>query len=169
MFPDIFLLNWMNTAWLIPTKNTKKRTTITTTKTTKITKKKVTKKDHIDDKVFEDEEEILQVCEDSFMIQNFSAWLQIFLVKFLSHRPIKQNIRRTDIFHANIKVNYLTVTRLWIKASNENSPPTTLPFKANFSQTFDYFVEPSVKWNLLIVSRPIASIFHLPPQLAFPV
>ena len=53
----------MNTAWLIPTKNTKKRTTITTTKITKITKKKVTKKDHID-KVFEDEEVILQVCEE---------------------------------------------------------------------------------------------------------
>lgn len=58
----------MNTAWLIPTKNSKKKTTITTTKITKITKKKVTKKNHIDDDVFEDEEVILQVCEDSFMI-----------------------------------------------------------------------------------------------------
>ena len=63
----------MNTAWLIPTKTTKKRITITTTEITKITKKKVTAKDHIDHDVFEDEEVILQVWEDSFMIQNFSA------------------------------------------------------------------------------------------------
>ena len=46
----------MNTAWLIPAKNTKKRITITTTDITKITKKKVTEKDHIDHDVFEDEE-----------------------------------------------------------------------------------------------------------------
>lgn len=65
----------MNTAWLIPAKNTKKRITITTTEITKITKKKVTEKDHIDHDVFEDEEVILQVCEDSFMIQNFSSRL----------------------------------------------------------------------------------------------
>ena len=63
----------MNTAWLIPTKNTKKRITITTTEITKITTEKVTEKDHIDHDVFEDEEVILQVCEDSFMIQNFLA------------------------------------------------------------------------------------------------
>ena len=65
----------MNTAWLIPAKNTKKRITITTTEITKITKKKVAEKDHIDHDVFEDEEVILQVCEDSFMIQNFSSRL----------------------------------------------------------------------------------------------
>lgn len=65
----------MNTAWLIPAKNTKKKITITTTEITKITKKKVTEKDHIDHDVFEDEEVILQVCEDSFMIQNFSSRL----------------------------------------------------------------------------------------------
>ena len=45
----------MNTAWLIPAKNKKKRITITTTEITKITKKKVTEKDHIDHDVFEDE------------------------------------------------------------------------------------------------------------------
>ena len=65
----------MNTAWLIPAKNTKKRITITTTEITKITKKIVTEKDRIDHDVFEDEEVILQVCEDSFMIQNFSSRL----------------------------------------------------------------------------------------------
>ena len=65
----------MNTAWLIPAKNTKKRITITTTEFTKITKKKVTEKDHIDHDVFEYEEVILQACEDSFMIQNFSSRL----------------------------------------------------------------------------------------------
>lgn len=65
----------MNTAWLIPAKNTKKRITITTTDITKITKKKVTEKNHIDHDVFEDEEVILQACEDSFMIQNFSSRL----------------------------------------------------------------------------------------------
>lgn len=132
MFLDIFLLNGMITAWLIPIKNTKKRITITTTEITKITKKKVTKKDHIDDDVFEDEEVSLQLCEDSFMIQDFSAWLQIFLVNFQSHRPIKLNIHRNDVFHTNIKVNYLTVTHLWIKVSNKNSPPTTLHLRQNF-------------------------------------
>ena len=50
----------MNTAWLIPTKNTKKRITITTTEITNITKKKVTEKDHIDHVVFEDEEVIFR-------------------------------------------------------------------------------------------------------------
>ena len=65
---------WMNTAWLMPAKNTK-RISITTTDITKITKKKVTEKDHIDHDVFEDEEVILQACEDSFMIQNFSSRL----------------------------------------------------------------------------------------------
>ena len=47
-------------------------------------------------------------------------------------RPIKLNIHRTDVFHANIKLNYLTVTHLWIKASNKNSPPTTLHLRQNF-------------------------------------
>ena len=65
----------MNTAWFIPTTNTKKRITITTTEITKITKKIVTEKDRIDHDVFEDEEVILQVCEDSFMIPNFSSRL----------------------------------------------------------------------------------------------
>lgn len=114
----------MNTAWLIPAKNTKKRITITTTDITKITKKKVTEKDHIDHDVFEDEEVILQACEDSFMIQIFrrDSWQANY----------KLNIHRTDVFHVNVKVNYSTVTHLWIKASNNNSPPTTLHLRQNF-------------------------------------
>ena len=50
----------MNTAWLIPTKNTKKRIAITPTEITNSTKKKVAEKDHIDHVVFEDEEVIFR-------------------------------------------------------------------------------------------------------------
>lgn len=64
---------------------------------------------------------------------NFTSMRRFFHdSKFFVEANYKLNIHRTDVFHVNVKVNYSTVTHLWIKASNNKSPPTTLHLRQNF-------------------------------------